>query len=80
MNNLLSIQMQSHGDMIQVRNALVHLKTMATNWKVDTNYYDMQSIIAFTVNGTSYKLVIPINSSTQTIMYYIKDQLPELLL
>lgn len=78
MNELLGIQMQSHGDMLQVRNALANVK--ATDWKVEVDYFNMQSIITFKVDNTKYKLTVPINSKTSSINYYLRDQLPELLL
>lgn len=78
MKDLLHAQMVTNIDMMQVKRRLHHLK--ATDWTCETNYFDMQSIIYFTVNNQKYKLVIPLDSKFTQIDYYIKDQLPELLL
>jgi hypothetical protein len=78
MKDLLHAQMATNIDLMQVKRYLHHLKP--TDWRSETNYFDMQSIIYFTVDGKKYKLVIPLDSKTSQIDYYIKDQLPELLL
>jgi hypothetical protein len=78
MKDLLHAQMATNIDLMQVKRYLHSLKP--TDWSSETNYFDMQSIIYFTVDGKKYKLVIPLDSKTSQIDYYIKDQLPELLL
>ena len=78
MENLLAAQMATNVDLMHVKRYLHSLKP--TDWKAETNYFDMQSVIYFSVNGKKYKLVIPLDSKTSQIDYYIKDQLPELLL
>ena len=78
MKDLLHAQMATNIDLMQVKRRLHHLK--ATDWHCETNYFDMQSVIYFTVNGQKYRLVVPLDSKTSQIDYYIKDQLPELLL
>jgi hypothetical protein len=78
MKDLLHAQMATNIDMMHVKRYFHNLK--ATDWSSETNYFDMQSVIYFTANGQKYKLIIPLDSKTSQIDYYIKDQLPELLL
>jgi len=78
MKDLVHAQMATTVDMMHVKRYFHNLK--ATDWYCETNYFDMQSIICFTVSGQKYRLVVPLDSKTSQIDYYIKDQLPELLL
>ena len=78
MKDLLHAQLAATVDMMHVKRYFHNLK--ATDWRCDANYFDMQSVIYFTVDNQKYKLVIPLDSKLSQIDYYIKDQLPELLL
>lgn len=76
MNNLLAAQMTANVDLLYAKRAL---PLRATNWNYELNHYDMQTIITFSLDNNNYRLVLPLGSTKSQIDYYIKDQLPELL-
>ena len=78
MNDLLQANVQAHGDMVRLKELLKRFR--ANNYSVEVDHYSMQSIIFFSIDQHKYQLRVPLGTSYNQLDYYLKEQLPELLI
>lgn len=78
MNSLLQTNLQAHADLVILKECLKRFRVQ--NLSVDVDYYTYQSIITFLVNDQPYIVRMPIGTPQSSFDYYLKDQLPELLI
>ena len=80
MQNLTQIQLQSTADRVKLEVILRRYLSKFKMMKSEIDYYSMQTVITFEHNFSIYQLVLPIGTTDKQIEFYLKEQLPELLL
>ena len=78
MNHLHLANVQSHSDMVMLKELLKRFS--ATDFSVSVDHFSSQSIIRFTIDQHNYQLRVPVGTSYDLLGYYLKEQLPEIFL